>query len=449
MTRPGPSLTTFERLHRRRILRGLGLGSLGLALPPLEIFLDGAAGRAYAQAAPKSLMLFHFGNGAPMDYWRNLALPREGLGTMMARVTVVRGLSLSSLVNPLHAQDVNGHAAGCMTVMTNVPALPDPGDTQEEGHHYKGGGESFDQAANRIVNGGRPVRVWAAQTRFGSLKQSYLSHSKSGGLLPLVATREVMAAFGGVSGGSAPIDNTERLRRARVTTSIKRQVEALKKKLGAADRVRMDQYLASIAQLEATLGPPPQQQANTCVVPSIGAHTSQDSYNAEHVNNMFELCHRALQCDVTKILVFSLTSAGEGPAQFITGASGSGEPDHAPSHHENDAGKKEVYRKGTLWKLQRLADLLRKLDSDKGPDGRSVLDNTAVVAFSEMGEGNEHSGDDIATIVAGGGFRRPGEVIDAGGPMANMWLTAMRAIGIGDAQMPRWGNSTGPIAALL
>lgn len=434
---------------RRRLMQLFAGGAVTAALPPLEILRDGRAGRAHAQAAgAKKLVVFHFGNGAPQDYWQPLDLPREGLGAVMPRCTVIRGLSQRPLMKPLIDDGTNGHAAGMMTMLTNVPALPDPGDTAEPGHLYKAGGESFDQVVGRAINRGRPVRVWGTMTR-AALKQWYVSYSKTGGIPLVTSTSAILPAFSDVT-GAAPIDTALVARRQRVTTGLKRQANLMKGILGAADRGRIDQYLASIAQIEATLA----QDATGgrfCTPPSIArpSASGNNTYSLDHLGNMLELGFRALQCDLTNVLVLSIMPGGAGPSLSLV-VPGAGGMTHDTSHHDGDATKKEQYRKVVVWMLQRFADFLRKLDSEKDPAGKTVLDRSAVIGASEMGEGY-HSPDNIAVVVAGGAFKKPAaDALDAPGvPLANLWLTAMRAVGMSEAEAPRWGNSTGVLPALL
>src|SRR5262245_23233562 len=90
-------------LSRRQLLEGMGLGGITMALPPLEAFGQ--------TTTKKKLVVFYFGNGAPMDLWKTLSLPREGLGDMSAKCTVLRGVSNEELASPLIEQGANGHLA--------------------------------------------------------------------------------------------------------------------------------------------------------------------------------------------------------------------------------------------------------------------------------------------------------------------------------------------------
>jgi len=428
---------------RRRVLEGLGIGAVTMALPPLE---------AFGRTPARKLVLFHFGNGAPQDLWKPLTLQREGLGDVVDRCTLMRGLSLNELVKPLAREGVNGHAAGMMTVLTASPAVPDPTDRQI-GWHYKATGESCDHVVARFINGGRPVRFWGGNTRPEMPKESYLSYASGGiGRLPLTRTRDMIGAFAGVNGRSGGADAAVRLREQRLMNGMKAQADALKKRLGVADRQRVEQYLSAIAEVEASSQPPPTSggaSTRMCRKPSIEAPTTQFTYGPNHVKNLFELAFRALQCDLTRVMVVSLTVPGGGPLLRDMGIA-SDQSDHTPSHHGTDPEKIDLYRQSTLFKVRSFAEFVRKLASERGPDGKTVLDQSAVICFSEMGEGDGHSGDNVAAIVAGGAFKRPRSgMLEVDAPMANLWLTAMRAVGISAADLPTFGNSTGTIDQLV
>src|SRR5262245_28816790 len=160
-----------------------------------------------------------------------------------------------------------------MTVLTGSAAVPDPTDRQI-GWHYKATGESCDHVAARFINGGRPVRFWGGITRPDMPKESYLSYGSGGiGRLPLTRTRDIIGAFASVSGRSSRADLAVKMREQRLMLGMKAQADALKKRLGTADRQRVEQYLSAIAEVEASSAPPPATGTAraTCRKPSIEA----------------------------------------------------------------------------------------------------------------------------------------------------------------------------------
>ena len=89
------------------------------------------------------------------------------------------------------------------------------------------------------------------------------------------------------------------------------------------------------------------------------------------------------------------------------------------------------------------------MDAIMEADGRSLLDHTLFTYGSGLGDGSTHQYNDLPIIVAGkgGGAFRTGLHINMpeGTPLANLWLTQARAMGL---KMPRFADSAGEIKAL-
>jgi hypothetical protein len=162
-------------------------------------------------------------------------------------------------------------------------------------------------------------------------------------------------------------------------------------------------------------------------------------------------------------------SVEEAAATITTG----GTNDHDISHtnYRLDPLAHEAYSTITRWKISRFAGLLDRL-ADADDVGGSILDQSAVIGFSELNEGNGHSADFLPVLVAGGlGAMEVGRHLvlpcearrDRTGeralwghdctapegsgdtPLSNLWLTALRAVG---APVDSFGNSTGTLAGL-
>ena len=86
----------------------------------------------------------------------------------------------------------------------------------------------------------------------------------------------------------------------------------------------------------------------------------------------------------------------------------------------------------------------------KESDGSSLLDNTLFTYGSGLGDGSTHQYNDLPIIVAGsgGGKFKTGQHINMteGTPLANLWLTQARAMGI---NIERFADSSGTISAVL
>ena len=83
------------------------------------------------------------------------------------------------------------------------------------------------------------------------------------------------------------------------------------------------------------------------------------------------------------------------------------------------------------------------------PNGTSLLDNTLFTYGSGLGDGSTHQYNDLPIVVAGGGKNVIGGQhinMPEGTPLANLWLTQARMMGLG---IDRFADSTGMIDQLL
>lgn len=80
------------------------------------------------------------------------------------------------------------------------------------------------------------------------------------------------------------------------------------------------------------------------------------------------------------------------------------------------------------------ARLLEKMDTIKEANGSTLLDNTIFTMGAGLGAGSTHQPNDLPLVVAGGGGGKLklGKHVQCarGTPLANLWLTHLRALGI-------------------
>ena len=135
-----------------------------------------------------------------------------------------------------------------------------------------------------------------------------------------------------------------------------------------------------------------------------------------------------------------LTNVGSlmvGPERWTTATNWEGILDKPYSHHGM------THAIGThlehLLKLDRFhvfafARLLESMDRIEEANGTTLLDNTIFTLGAGMGDGTTHQYNDLPLVVAGGGGGKLklGSHIhcERGTPLANLWLTQLRALGI-------------------
>jgi hypothetical protein len=179
----------------------------------------------------------------------------------------------------------------------------------------------------------------------------------------------------------------------------------LNRKLNAADRAKLDEYLTSVREVEVRMG----RQVTRVqeAVPTVDYKLPTTDPIAPNLmieceSIMFDLMALALQSNSSRVI--SLTLPGGGQVFTLDGKMLKNGY-HALSHHGNDPEKIAELIRIDRENLRCLASFLNKLKGMRDADGKTLLDNTIVMFGTGMGDASRHSNDNLPTIVAGGGFK--------------------------------------------
>jgi hypothetical protein len=263
---------------------------------------------------------------------------------------------------------------------------------------------------------------------------------------PLPMTRDPRAAFEQLFGAGGTRE--ERVARSRATGSIldwiTGRVAELKRELGASDRLRMDQYLENIREIERRIQQIEVRNASGEERELAGAPTGVPDSFDEHVKLMFDLQVLAFQADMTR--VFSLKLGRDASARVYP-ASGVSTGFHPASHHGNNPNRVKEFAAINRYHVSLLPHLLERLSASLDA-GVPLLDKTAILYGSPMADGNTHNHRRAPLLLMGGAngvlqgnlhLRAPD-----GTPMANAMLTMLHGLGFDD--LPSFGDSTGAFA---
>jgi hypothetical protein len=263
---------------------------------------------------------------------------------------------------------------------------------------------------------------------------------------PLPMIRDPRAVFDQLFGmGGTPAERAARRRTDRsILDWITREVTRLKGDLGPRDRGRLDQYLDDVREVERRIQRV--EQHNSTNAPSqlpMAPVGVPDSFH-EHVQIMFDLQALAFMSDITRVSSFKMSRDATGR---VYPESGIRTAFHAASHHGEDEAQIIDFGKINTYHVSLIPYFLEKLKNAPDGDG-SVLDNTVLVYGSPMGDSNLHNHKRCPLFLAGhGGGQLKGNLhVKAGDgtPMANVFLTVLRRLGVDDIES--FGDSTGEIA---
>lgn len=489
------------RLPRRTFLRGLG--GAAVALPMLEIMLDG---NGVAQAAGDPLPLRYlvcFGgfslttDGAPLDdaYIPTATGPGYPLGAGLLplqahgvhdQVTVVSGLSIPSQI----AQDENAPIpAGGRTVHFHAHVNPVVSGmrsapwTAMDTHIPTVTGPSSDQIVAAAMGGQTafPSLAYRAQALLYNsgvypMNRDTISYRRNAAgdierVVPVVSPRQ---AYDALFLGFVPDDPAEAAakaleldRRRSVLDVVDRRMGGLLDRLGAADRLRLQQHFDEIRALEQRLdatapdvGGECQQLPDPGQDPPLGGELpNEESYDVNagysdedaRLRLLCDLMHMAFTCDLTRAgsLMFTMFQS----FMNVNPISGHAFGLHDLSHNGDPWQLADVI----AWHVDHFAYLVARLRDTPEGDG-TLLDSCAVVLLNEAGAGvsyengsdwSAHSTDNMAMLVAGGagGLRRGEHIVAPGGVShpGNVIVTAMHAVGVEE----EFGEVSGVMTELL
>jgi hypothetical protein len=225
---------------------------------------------------------------------------------------------------------------------------------------------------------------------------------------------------------------------------ITRDVARLQQKVGASDRQILTEYLDDIREVERRIQRIEEHnrsgEARELPNAPVGVPDSWE----DHVKLMFDLQVLAFQANVTRVSAFKLS---RDVSQRVWAASGVRTAFHAASHHGGNPGRVEDFSQINKYHISQLPYFLDKLKNTKDGDG-TLLDHTVVMYGSAMGDGNVHNHKRCPLFFVGhGNGALKGNLhvkTPDGTPMANVYLTLLRRLGITDLE--NFGDSTGEVA---
>lgn len=448
-------------LPRREFLKGIGRGAgVVIGLPFLEAMLPSTligsseATRRVQKVLPQNrLLLLYHPNGVHVANWYP-----ETTGTDYVMSRALEPLErhredillLGGLAVPLARMDQNGDhakAAGCY--LTGVRIHKTASDDIQAG-------PSMDQViANAIGH----------QTRFPSLELGLDYGRAEGGCDPgyaciysnniswrneqTPAIKEVNPRilfdrlFGNVQTSAADSETSgqQELYNRSILDSVLESLGSLNSELGVNDRLRVDEYLTSIREIERRLDAPPPDME---LPPGLVRPTRVPESYRDHFRLMADLQILAIQQDLTRVSTFML---GVEQSRRTFAEIGIPEEHHGLTHHAGNPEKIEKVCQIDNYMVQQFAYFLDRMKEVREGEA-TLLDNSMVVLGNGNGDGARHDHRDCATIIAG----RGGGTIDPGRyvryeetPVANLWVSLMDRMGV---EVERHGDSSGRLAGL-
>lgn len=434
----------MKSIDRRTCLRGVGAA---IALP----WLDAMASPLVAGARPTRMAFLFVPNGVNPSEWMptagSTALPRSlaALDGVREHVTIHTGLS-----------------------HRNASALGDgPGDHARSAACFLTGAHPRKTSGSDIMNGVSVDQVAAQHfkhdTRFASLELGCERGATGGScdsgyscaysaniswrtprtpvskeISPRLAF-ERLFAVGPVSESASA--RAERLHRRRsILDGVADDSRRLRARLGSRDQHKLADFLESVRELERRIEFVEEREQDPTDLTLESLPRGLPGDHGEHIDLMGEIMALAFEQDLTRVVSFMWANEGSNRSFASIGVR---DGHHHLSHHGKDEAKVASIQAIDRFHIERLAVLIARLNRTRDQDGRTTLDDTALVFGSAISDGNRHNHNNLPIIVAGGGGgATPGGVIEhePNTPLCNLYLSMLHSAGIEQAS---FGDSTG------
>jgi hypothetical protein len=394
-----------KSISRRAVLRGMGAT---VALPLLDAMVPALTAapppaiRFGAIYVPNGIGLMKE-NWTPRTEGASFEFPRtlKPLESYRDRLLVLSGLNSTP---PPETPDDGSHPRASTRYLTNMPPKFTRGVAGLQA------GISIDQILAKET--GRRTQLAslelglesseAAGTCGDGFSCAYSSTiSWAGPTTPLPMEYDPRAAFErmfGDSGTTSPAVRQARIQEdGSILDSIIEKVTGLERGLGAGDRGKLREYLASIRDIERRIQVAEDQSSRE--LPLAEQPAGVPDRFADHAKLMYDLFALAYQADLTRVVTFQFCREQTGrtyPELNIA------EAHHHLSHHGNDPEKNEKLVRINTYQAELFAAFLEKLRSPPDGDG-NLLDHVMIVYGAGMSDGNRHDPKNLPILLVGGG----------------------------------------------
>ncbi|MBX2801677.1 MAG: DUF1552 domain-containing protein [Myxococcales bacterium] len=423
-------------MKRRQFLMGAS-AAIGLPLLPSLLPRSSWGGQI---TPPTRLLVYYVPNGMQMGFFTpdnegpdyDLKEITGSLQPVKDRVSVLTGFANVPAVDVV----AGDHARGTGSFLTCVPIRHTAGNDIYNG-------VSMDQVVAQTIGQDTPFPSLQVGIQPGGntgdctagYSCAYTRNvAWAGPQTPLPNITDPQVLFDRLFGVDLSLTPEQRLLRGRMRASILDEVHtealSLQVRMGADDRLKLDQYLTAVREVEVRVGS--MGGGGSC---APAERPPRDVSYAEHVGVMHELMVLALQCDMTRVVTFMIGPAASNQTYDFIGVPGA---HHQISHHQDlETNILDLVTIGN-WEVAQFADLVSRLDATPDAQG-SLLDGTLAYFSSEISDGDRHDHHNLPVLLAGGGngVHQPGihrrytpTTNELGRPIADLYLWMLQTMGV-------------------
>ena len=195
------------------------------------------------------------------------------------------------------------------------------------------------------------------------------------------------------------------------------------------DRDRLDQYFTAVREVEQRLvsGQEWARRPKPKVDYAPPKDVADPNDDVTRLKLMLDLVHLAFQTDSTRFV--TLYVGGSNAVQPIPGVS---IEYHSLSHHGQDPEKLAQLKIIQTRQMEAVGDFLAKLRK-RPKAAETLLDRTAVLFGSAMGNASSHNCKNLPIILAGGGFRHGQHLAfdsENNTPLCRLYVSMLQRLGV-------------------
>lgn len=225
---------------------------------------------------------------------------------------------------------------------------------------------------------------------------------------------------------------------------VNSQVKAIQKKSGRVDSETLDQYFTSVRELEQRMVAAEQwaKRPKPVVDQKPPKDIEDRSDFTGRMGLLFDLMALAIQTDSTRLI----TLKGAGGAEVVN-LKGVDDGWHNLSHHGRDPGKIEQLGIIEHEEFRLFGEFLKRLDGIQDGDA-TLLDQTAILLGSNLGNASSHNNSNLPIVVAGGHLQH-GQYLafdeDKAPPLANLLVSCLQHLNL---EVDQFSTGTGTLTGL-
>lgn len=278
----------------------------------------------------------------------------------------------------------------------------------------------------------------------GSNTQESQSYNSNGVMLP--ADNRPSRVFAKLFLAGSPEEQRRQRQRLAdgrsILDAVGDRTKTLNRRVSGGDRKQLDEYFAAIRTAEKELAASeawldrPKPEVNAKAPKDI----AEPSELLGRIRALMNLIPLMLQTDSTRVI--SLMIQADHGVPNIPGVQG----EHHPlSHHGQDPSKIAQLNIIESGILAEFSDLLTQL-GQRSEQGERLLDETAVLFGSNLGNANAHDPTNLPIILAGGGYKHGRYVAhdkERNTPLSNLFVTLLQRMGV---ESDSFATSNGALA---